>query len=178
VTGRVPDLDRPAGRMRGVTGAPTFERRPYDDPVVDALVEELQEEYVVRYGSRDGTPVDPGQFAEPAGSFLVARVDGIPVGCVGLRRHDAERVEVKRMFVRAPYRGRGLARALVRASEEEARRLGYRVVLMESGTAQPEAMALYESSGYLPTPGFGYYKDSPLNRCYAKSLVEEDAARA
>ncbi|HUT76375.1 MAG TPA: GNAT family N-acetyltransferase [Polyangia bacterium] len=159
-----------------MTGAPTFERCRYDDPVVDALVEELQEEYVVRYGSRDGTPVDPDQFAEPGGSFLVAYLDGVPVGCVGLRRHDAERVEVKRMFVRGPHRGRGVARALVRASEDEARRLGYRVVLMESGTAQPEAMALYESSGYLPTPGFGYYKDSPLNRCYAKSLTDEGRA--
>jgi len=120
--------------------------------------------------------VDPDQFAEPGGSFLVAYLDGVPVGCVGLRRHDAERVEVKRMFVRGPHRGRGVARALVRASEDEARRLGYRVVLMESGTAQPEAMALYESSGYLPTPGFGYYKDSPLNRCYAKSLTDEGRA--
>jgi GNAT superfamily N-acetyltransferase len=95
---------------------------------------------------------------------------------VGLRRHDHEQVEVKRMFVRAPYRGRGLARALVGASEDEARRLGYRVVLMESGTAQPEAMALYESSGYVRTPGFGYYQDSPMNRCYAKSLADGDPA--
>jgi GNAT superfamily N-acetyltransferase len=160
-----------------VTDAPTFERCGYDDPVVDALIDELQEEYVVRYGSRDGTPVDPEQFASPSGSFLVARVDGVPVGCVGLRRHDDESVEVKRMFVRAPYRGRGLARALVRASEDEARLLGYRVVLMESGTAQPEAMALYQSSGYQPIPGFGFYKDSPLNRCYAKTLSDEAPAR-
>jgi GNAT superfamily N-acetyltransferase len=156
-----------------VTETPAFERRRYDDPVVDELVAELQEEYVIRYGSRDDTPVDAAQFAAPDGCFLVARLDGVAVGCVGLRRHDAERVEVKRMFVRRPYRGRGLARALVRASEDEARRLGYRVVLIESGTAQPEAMALYESSGYLPTPGFGYYQDSPLNRCYAKSLAAD-----
>jgi GNAT superfamily N-acetyltransferase len=139
---------------------------------VHDLIEELQEEYVVRYGGRDDTPVDPEQFAPPTGSFLVATQDGEPVGCGGLRRHDEQQVEVKRMFVRTPFRGRGLARVLLAALEDEARSLGYRRILMESGTAQPEAMALYESSGYERIPGFGYYRDSPENRCYAKDLTD------
>jgi GNAT superfamily N-acetyltransferase len=149
-----------------------FRRHRYDDAVVHDLIEELQEEYVVRYGGRDDTPVDPEQFAPPTGSFLVAAQDGEPVGCGGLRRHDQVQVEVKRMFVRTPFRGRGLARVLLAALEDEARALGYRRILMESGTAQPEAMALYESSGYERIPGFGYYRDSPENRCYAKDLTD------
>jgi GNAT superfamily N-acetyltransferase len=106
--------------MAHVTAAVTFERLPYEDAVVHLLVEELQDEYVHRYGDRDGTPVDPSQFAPPTGTFLVVRVDDEPAGCVGLRRHDDERVEVKRMFVRKPFRGRGLARRLIAASEDEA----------------------------------------------------------
>lgn len=159
--------------MGRVTGAVTLERLPYGDAVVHALVEELQGEYVHRYGGRDGTPVEPSQFAAPTGSFLVILVDGEPAGCVGLRRHDDERVEVKRLFVREPFRGRGLARRLIAASEDEARGLGYGTVILESGTAQPEAMALYESSGYSVIPGFGYYRESPRNRCYAKVLSPE-----
>ena len=147
-----------------------FRRHRYDDGVVHDLIEELQEEYVLRYGGRDDTPVDPEQFAPPTGSFLVASRHGEPVGCGGLRRHDDRQVEVKRMFVRIPFRGLGLARVLLAALEDEARGLGYERILMESGTAQPEAMALYESSGYERIPGFGYYRDSPENRCYAKDL--------
>lgn len=153
-----------------MTAPPAFERLPYDDDAVQALVSELQEEYVERYGGPDDTPVVPGEFAAPGGAFLVGRVDGEAFGCVGLRRHDDVQVEVKRMFVRRPFRGRGLSRALIAASEREAVRLGYRTVILETGTAQPEAMALYTSSGYARIPGFGHYRDSPMNRCYAKAL--------
>jgi len=145
-------------------------RRRYDAPEVHDLIEELQQEYVIRYGGRDETPVDPDEFSPPAGSFLVAYLDDEPVGCGGLRRHDDEQVEGKRMFVRSPFRGQGLSRLLLAALEDEARELGYRRILMESGTKQPEAMALYESSGFESIPGFGYYRNEPANRCYAKDL--------
>jgi len=145
-------------------------RRRYDDAQVFDLIEELQAEYVIRYGSRDETPVDPDEFAPPAGSFLVAYHENEPVGCGGLRRHDDAQVEGKRMFVRSPFRGQGLSRLLLAALEDEARALGYRRILMETGTKQPEAMALYESSGFMPIPGFGFYRNEPANRCYAKDL--------
>ena len=161
-----------------MTDAVSLEQLPYDHPVVQALVDDVQAEYVVRYGGPDATPVDPAEFAPPDGAFLVARLDGEPVGCIGLRRHDADRAEVKRMFVRQAFRGRGLARLLMRASEEEARRLGYREVVLETGDEQPEAIALYRSSGYRPVPGFGYYRDSPKNRCFAKLLVDVDQVAA
>lgn len=156
--------------MSPVPDEVTFELVSYDDHVVVQLIQELQQEYVGRYGTPDDTPTDPGDFSAPSGAFVVGWVEGEPFGCVGLRRHDDERVEVKRMYVRAPFRGRGLSRRLIEVSEHEARRLGYPAIILETGTAQPEAMALYESSGYRPIPGFGYYRDSPMNRCYAKRL--------
>jgi hypothetical protein len=41
-------------------------------------------------------------------------------------------------------------------------------MVLETGLAQPEAIALYESSGYVPIPPFGHYQDAPLSRCYAR----------
>ena len=143
----------------------------YDDDVAGPLVEEVQEEYVVRYGGRDNTPVDPGDFAPPRGAFLVAYVGDEVVGCVGLRRHDADVVEMKRMFVRTAFRGRGLGRAILVALEDRARALGYRRLILETGTAQPEAIGLYESAGYERIESFGHYKWSPDNRCFAKDLL-------
>ncbi len=151
-------------------GSPNIEAMAYDAPAAKVLIEELQQEYVARYGGRDDTPVDPAQFAAPAGAFLVMRVDGDLAGCAGLRRHDDDRVEVKRMFVRSTFRGRGLSRWLLARVEEQARALGYTRVLMETGLRQPEAMHLYATSGYEPIPGFGHYANAPENRCYAKDL--------
>lgn len=148
----------------------TLERVRYDSPLAQQLIEELQEEYVVRYGGPDETPVDPGEFDPPGGSFLLAHRDGVLVGCAGMRRRSAGEVEVKRMLIRREYRGRGYARELLTLVEDQARALGYSRVLVETGGAQPEAMGLYESSGYERIPGFGHYRNEPQNRCYAKTL--------
>ena len=142
----------------------------YDSLVALELIEELQEEYVLRYGGRDETPVDPTQFAPPAGAFVVMYDDDVPVGCAGLRRHNDTDVEVKRMFVRRAFRGKGLSRWLLAHIEDVAREMGYQRIIMETGLEQPEAMKLYETSGYHEIPGFGYYADAPENRCYAKKL--------
>ena len=147
-----------------------IEEVAFDSALAEALVAEVQQEYVTRYGGRDVTAVDPGQFAPPYGAFFVATVDGEPIGCGGLRRHDDGVVEIKRMFVRSSYRRRGHARALLRALEGRARTSGYRRVILETGLAQPEAIALYVGEGYAPIDGFGHYKDAPLSRSFAKDI--------
>lgn len=143
---------------------------PYDDPLAQQLIEEVQEEYVVRYGSRDASPVDPGEFVSPRGAFLVAEVDGVPIGCAGLRRRDDDVVEIKRMFIRTPFRRKGYARQLLTALEERARRMGLRRAVLETGIPQPEALALYPTAGYEPVANFGHYRDDPLSRCFGKDL--------
>lgn len=142
----------------------------FDSALAAVLVAEVQQEYVTRYGGEDKTAVDAAQFAPPYGAFFVATVDGEPIGCGGLRQHDDGVVEVKRMFVRSAHRRRGHARALLRALEDRARASGYRRVIMETGLAQPEAIALYTSEGYSPIDGFGHYKDALLSRSFAKDL--------
>lgn len=142
----------------------------YDSDDAQCLIAELQQEYVERYGGPDATPVDADEFEPPHGAFFLARVADEVVGCAGMRRHSDTDVEVKRMFVRRPFRGRGWSRPLLSLIEDEARALGFGRILMETGLGQPEAMNLYETSGYQLVPGFGHYRDAPGNRCYAKSL--------
>ena len=74
------------------------------------------------------------------------------------------------MYVAPAARARGLARRMLAHLEQTAGAAGAEVMILETGTAQPEAIALYESSGYTPIPSFGHYKDSPINRCFAKRL--------
>ena len=151
----------------------------YDHPDVAVLVAAVQREYVQRYGDEDATPVDPAEFAPPRGFFTVCYVAGTPVACGGWRSRDGGSgeplqdgdAEVKRMFVLATHRGRGYARAVLAELERTAAAAGRRRAVLETGTRQPEAVALYASAGYRPMAAFGVYRHSPNCRCYAKILA-------
>jgi ribosomal protein S18 acetylase RimI-like enzyme len=78
--------------------------------------------------------------------------------------------EVKRLYVDPDGRRRGIARALMGEVEARAARRGLVALVLETGTAQPEALALYESLGYHEIATCGHYPDDPRSRCYAKSL--------
>lgn len=151
-------------------GGVVVEEVPVDSAPAQELVAEVQQEYVARYGGQDESPVDTTQFAPPHGTFLLASIGDRPVACAGLRRHDDDAVEVKRMYVRPGDRGVGHARRLLSALEDWARQRGFRRVVLETGAAQPEAIALYTSAGYLPIEGFGHYKDSELSRSFGRDL--------
>jgi GNAT superfamily N-acetyltransferase len=148
----------------------TIEDVVFDSPLAQSLIDEVQQEYVVRYGSSDQSAIDSEQFGPPYGAFLVATIDGVAIGCAGLRRHGEDVVEIKRMFVRSAHRRHGHARNLLLALEDRARDNGFRRVVLETGLAQPEAIAFYTSEGYLPIAGFGHYKDEPLSRSFGKDL--------
>jgi GNAT superfamily N-acetyltransferase len=156
-----------------VPGEPTVEWSlvPYGEPDLQLLVEEVQQEYVRRYGGRDRTPVDPTQFVPPDGAFLLGRREGRPVACGAYRWHADGVAELKRMYVRIDSRRQGIARALLQELETRAREAGYARAVLETGLAQPEALSLYESAGWTPIAGYGYYKNSPNNRCFAKNLA-------
>ena len=146
------------------------------DPDAQLLIEAVQEEYVVRYGSRDDTPIDQTEFIEPRGAFFVGYLEGRPVVSGAWRRRDdveaagtSATAEVKRMYVVPSARGLGLARAMLAHLEATAFAVGVEALLLETGTMQPEAIALYESAGYESIRGFGHYRDSPFNRCFAKA---------
>jgi GNAT superfamily N-acetyltransferase len=151
----------------------------FDHPDSFRLIAEIQQVYRERYGSEDATEVDPREFDAPGGFFVVGYADGEPVACGGWRaRHAREGgplrdgdAEVKRMYVAAAHRGRGYAKAMLAELERTAAAAGRRRIVLETGTMQPEAIALYASAGYEPMPAFGAYVDSPSSRYFAKPLA-------
>ena len=142
-----------------------------------ALIEEVQAEYTVRYGGPDTTPLAPAMFDPPQGAFFVGYVEGAPVAMGGWRfRPDVtafgrfRAAEIKRMYVGPGARRRGLARVVLAYLEQTARAAGADLMVLETGIEQPEAIALYTSSGYQPVEGFGHYKWSPKVRYFGKPL--------
>jgi putative acetyltransferase len=75
------------------------------------------------------------------------------------------------MFVDPGYRGLGIGRKLLRFVEEEAARRGFTRGVLETGTLQHEAIALYVSAGWEPAPAFGPYVGAVMSTCFAKNLV-------
>jgi GNAT superfamily N-acetyltransferase len=90
----------------------------------------------------------PGDYCPPRGQLLLARVDGVPAGCVALRRVDADDCEMKRMFVREVFHGQGVGRALAAAIVEQGRALGYGHMRLDTSIRQAEARGLYQSLGF------------------------------
>ena len=130
-------------------------------------------ELMARYGVPETTTDDlaADHLEPPTGVFLVAWDGDVPVGCGGVRRHDDTTGEIKRMYVAPDARRRGVSRIVLRALEDRARVIGYTRVVLETGTKQPEAIALYESEGYTRIAGYGYSRDAAGSRCYGKDLA-------
>lgn len=140
------------------------------------LIEQLTRELAGRYhedvrgGRADFRPTD---MDEPRTAFVVARLDGVAVGCGAIRPWDedpAHVAEVKRMFVQPNLRQRGIARRVLARLEEAARDFAYAATILETGTRNPEAIVLYEKSGYTRCDCWGKYLHTEWSLCYRKSL--------
>jgi len=88
------------------------------------------------------------ELSPPNGRLLLASFDGQLVGCAGLRWLSPEIAEMKRVYVRPAFRGRGLGKALVEAIVAAARLIGYRTLRLETATFMKDAQALYQSLGF------------------------------
>ncbi|MGW3154869.1 GNAT family N-acetyltransferase [Streptomyces sp. NPDC001089] len=152
---------------------------PFDHPDAVKLNDQVQAEYAVRYGDEgDVTPLDASMFRPPLGLYLLAYDErDRPVATGGWRTQDENEegyadgdAELKRMYVVPEARGLGLARRVLAALEEDARVAGRTRMVLETGAKQPEAVALYTSSGYEPCVKFGYYRFHDLSMCFAKPL--------
>ncbi|MGP3968706.1 GNAT family N-acetyltransferase [Streptomyces sp. 6N223] len=144
-----------------------IEERSPDDPELTWLLHAAYAELVARYGARGRSGV------HREARYLVAVADGEAAGCVALQPtpEDAATGEVKRMYVTPAARGRGVARALLRAVEGLAREVGYRRLRLATGHRQPAAIALYESAGYARTAPYGRYSaEAGQVLCFAKPL--------
>ena len=101
----------------------------------------------------------PGEYAPPTGALLIAQTSEDASGMVALRRLDAGRAEMKRLFVRPAARGSGLGRALAQRVIDEARALGYRELVLDTLPVMENAHALYATLGFRP---ISPYYPSPI----------------
>ncbi|HEY7137822.1 MAG TPA: GNAT family N-acetyltransferase [Acidimicrobiia bacterium] len=159
---------------RATDGAVAVTMERIDDPAGAALVAALLRELYDRYGEEDPDAPDPHDLAPPDGAFLVARVDGRPVGCGALKRLDDGLGELKRMYVVPDARRSGVAAELLRVLEARAWALGYRRLRLETGVRQPEAIALYERFGYARIANYPPYEHAPMSVCFEKVLTPGD----
>jgi GNAT superfamily N-acetyltransferase len=144
-----------------------IEARPATDAALIALVAEQQVELSERYRGEDGGPYP----IHPSAHFLVAFAGGDPVGCGAIQPLTTVVAEVKRMYIRPAWRGHGVGRRLLAALESLAAERGRSVVRLETGTRQPEAIALYRAAGYRPIPAYGDYVHNPFSVCFEKALA-------
>jgi GNAT superfamily N-acetyltransferase len=120
-----------------------------------AVSVELQRAYFADIASRypgwspDLIPsADPAEVAPPVGAWVVAYLGDRAVGCGGVKRLDDTSAELKRIYLAAEARGRGLGRSILERLEQHARELGYELLRLDTGDLQPEALGLFRSAGY------------------------------
>ena len=145
---------------------PYVEERPAHDPELIELLDAAFAELVARYGAEGRSQVKDG-----ARYFVVLEEEGRAIACAALQTFDDNDAELKRMYVAPHARGRGLARLLLGTLEQTARTAGYAALRLTTGYLQPEAIALYESSGYTRTEPWGKYVSEPSTYCYAKRIA-------
>ena len=103
-------------------------------------------------------------------TVVVAYEGEMPVACGAIREFDAQSMEVKRMYTLPSHRGKGIAKLVLQDLEKWASELGYEKCILETGRRQPEAIALYEKSGYQSIPNYGKYLNVENSVCFAKEL--------
>ena len=133
------------------------------------LIAALDADLNARYPGEAVNGIDETAFETDGGTFVVGYLNGVPVACGALRPFE-DAIEVKRMFVTADQRGRGLARQMLTFLEDIARKRGFTRAILETGSGQPEAIALYEATGWQRIANFGKYVGNEWSVCFGKPL--------
>jgi drug/metabolite transporter (DMT)-like permease/GNAT superfamily N-acetyltransferase len=150
------------------------------DPTAAALLNSYAEEMEERFAGREPCRVDTvaTEYVEPAGTFLVVYDDGEAVACGGIRALPDGSAELKRMYVVPDARGRGIGAQLLERLEDEARRLGYSRLRLDTGAQLTEAQALYRAAGYAEIDD--YNGNTAASHWFEKQLApdSDDSAEA
>jgi GNAT superfamily N-acetyltransferase len=145
-------------------------RTTSENPDFRALVQLLDQDLAERDGAEHGFYAQYNKI-DLIRHVVVTYRDGVPVGCGAFKEFEPDTVEIKRMYVRPDYRQQGAARAVLTELEQWAVELGYSTAVLETGKRQPEAIALYQRSGYGFTLNYGQYVGVENSVCLRKSLV-------
>ncbi len=101
---------------------------------------------------------------------VVAYDNNQPVGCGAIREYSPKIMEVKRMYTSPASRGRGIASKVLAELEKWASELSYDTCVLETGKKQPEAIHLYQKSGYALIPNYGQYAGKENSVCFEKKV--------
>jgi DNA-binding MarR family transcriptional regulator/GNAT superfamily N-acetyltransferase len=125
---------------------------------IDAYLHELEQRFDSGFDPARSVSANPDELVPPAGLFLLAHLDGRPVGCGGLKAKGRKQGELKRMWVAPDARGLGIAQRLLEALEQNAVRMGLDTLQLDTNRALKEAHALYVRNGYRE---ISRYNDNP-----------------
>ncbi len=136
-----------------------FATCPVDEEPAATLVQGMRDEIAALYeglnlDGPDMPKAGPAELSPPGGTFIVGFEDDAPVCCGGVKRLSDEACEIKKMFVAAELRGRGVASELLAELERRARELGFVVARLDTGPRQPRAQRMYERAGYTAIENF------------------------
>lgn len=101
---------------------------------------------------------------------IIIYENSAPIACAAFKKYDKECAEVKRVFIKEKYRGKGISKKLMKQLEARAKEKGYKYLILESGEPLVSAMALYRKIGYEVIPNYGQYKNMPDSICMKKEI--------
>lgn len=147
----------------------TLKRTDSSDKDFQSLVVELDKELRIRDGEEHAFFAQFNQI-DHLRQVVLAYDQDRPVGCGAVKPYEPGCMEIKRMFVPLDMRGRGIAGRVLRELEQWALELGHGRCVLETGDKQPEAIRLYEKSGYQVIPNYGQYVGVNSSVCFEKVL--------
>lgn len=148
-------------------------RTTSDNPDFQALVVLLDRDLAIRDGEDHAFYAQFNKI-DSIKNVIVYYDEGTALGCGAFKKYDAETVEIKRMFVIPEHRGKGIAHAVLTELELWAAELGYSHCILETGIKQPEAIGLYQKSGYTIIPNYGQYENVENSVCMSKTISNKN----
>jgi ribosomal protein S18 acetylase RimI-like enzyme len=143
---------------------------------IDALelIGELDNELLQRYPSSSINTLDLDKITNESGLFLVGYISEIAVACCSLCEIEPSVGEIKRVFVKPQYRRKRIAEDMMEYLEERAVECGFKILRVETGVKQPEAIAMYQKLGYYDIAKYGEYINDSNSICMEKRLTEKE----
>ncbi|SEW18278.1 GNAT family N-acetyltransferase [[Clostridium] fimetarium] len=102
---------------------------------------------------------------------IIVYDEAIPIGCASFKLFGNDIAEVKRVFIKEEYRGKGISKELLNLIEERAKEKGFKKLILESGEPLVQAMSLYKKSGYVIIENYGQYKCMKDSICMGKTII-------
>ena len=147
----------------------TLIRTNSENPDFQKLVALLDQDLAIRDGAEHAFYAQYNKINMIKHAVVAYRKD-VPVGCGAIKQYANHTTEVKRMYVLPENRGQGIAAEILAELEKWAHELGYAECILETGKKQPEAIRLYQKSGYTLIPNYGQYVGVDNSVCMIKRL--------